>query len=83
VPASGNSVLFPNGVFTAGFASGTLTFSNPNSFSLDVVVGGGHNFAELEATGHRVTAATLEPGTLLIGGVSLIGLVAWRRYRRE
>jgi len=82
VPASGNSILFPNGTFTAGFASGTLTFTNSNTFSLDVLVGsGGHDFAEFEATGHRATAATLEPATLTVGAIGLLGAALVRRRR--
>jgi hypothetical protein len=72
-----------HGALTAGFASGTLTFSNSNTFSLDVLVGSGrHDFAEFEAAGHRVTAATLEPATLTVGAIGLLGAALLRRQRQ-
>jgi hypothetical protein len=51
--------------------------------SLDVLVGsGGHDFAEFEAAGHRVTAATLEPATLTVGAIGLLGAALLRRQRQ-
>jgi len=64
---------FFGGRFSAGFASGTLTFSDPNDFTLNVLVGSGHAFAELNGVGHRVTAATPEPATLTVGAIGLLG----------
>jgi uncharacterized protein (TIGR03382 family) len=48
-----------------------------------VLVGsGGHDFAEFEEAGHRVTAATLEPATPTVGAIGLLGAAVLRRRRQ-
>ena len=82
------------GVFTSvcairgqdgGGASGSFAFTDPNHFTLDVLVGTGHSHTELVGLGHREgggVATAAEPAVMLLSGAGLAGAAVLRRSRR-
>jgi uncharacterized protein (TIGR03382 family) len=68
---------------TPGFASGSFAFTDPNHFTVDVLVGSAHSHTELVGVGHRagVTASAPEPATMAVGGIGLLVAALLRRRR--